>query len=162
MLMELLSQAATVAMLSFVVSSMLAMGAGLTVSQIAEPLRNVRLVVLALLANFVVMPLGALALTKVLWLDAPFGIGLLLLGCAAGAPFLPKLAELAKGNLAFAVGAMVLLMVATVAYLPIVLPMLLPGTTVHPWDIARSLPAYASPAWILPTPVPMVSAAGSG
>ena len=139
MLMELLSKAATVAMLSFVVSSMLAMGAGLTVSQISEPLRNVRLVVLALLANFVVMPLGALGLAKVLSLDEPFGIGLLLLGCAAGAPFLPKLAELAKGNLAFAVGAMVLLMVVTVAYLPIVLPLLLPGITVHPWNIARSL-----------------------
>ena len=139
MLMELLSKAATVAMLSFVVSSMLAMGAGLTVSQISEPLGNVRLVVLALLANFVVMPLGALALAKALSLDEPFGIGLLLLGCAAGAPFLPKLAELAKGNLAFAVGAMVLLMVVTVAYLPTVLPLLLPGITVHPWNIARSL-----------------------
>src|SRR6476619_6476843 len=95
MLMELLSKAATVAMLSVVVSSMLAMGAGLTVSQISEPLRNVRLVVFALLANFVVMPLGALALAKVLGLDEPYGVGLLLLGCAAGAPFLPKLAELA-------------------------------------------------------------------
>ena len=139
MLMDLLSKAATVAMLSFVVSSMLAMGAGLTIPQIAEPLRNARLVVLALLANFVVMPLGALALARLLWLDEPFGIGLLLLGCAAGAPFLPKLAELAKGNLAFAVGAMVLLMVVTVGYLPIVLPLLLPGITVNPWEIARSL-----------------------
>jgi len=139
MLVELLSKAATVAMLSFVVSSMLAMGAGLTVSRISEPLRNVRLVVLALLANFVVMPLGALALAKILWLDEPFGLGLLLLGCAAGAPFLPKLAELAKGNLAFAVGAMVLLMVVTVGYLPMVLPLLLPGVTVDPWQIARSL-----------------------
>jgi len=139
MLVQLLSNAATVAMLSFVVSSMLAMGAGLTVSQISEPLRNVRLVVLALLANFVVMPLAALALARVLWLDEPFGVGLLLLGCAAGAPFLPKLAELAKGNLAFAVGAMVLLMVVTVGYLPIVLPLLLPGVTVDPWEIARSL-----------------------
>jgi len=139
MLMQLLSKAATVAMLTFVVSSMLAMGAGLTVSQISEPLRNVRLVVFALLGNFVVMPLGALALAKVLGLDEAFAVGLLLLGCAAGAPFLPKLAELAKGNLAFAVGAMVLLMVVTVAYLPIVLPLLLPGVTVHPWDIARSL-----------------------
>ena len=64
MLIGLLSKAATIAMLSFVVSSMLAMGAGLTVPQIAEPLRNVRLVVLTLLANFVVMPLGALALAK--------------------------------------------------------------------------------------------------
>jgi len=139
MLVELLSKAATVAMLTFVVSSMLAMGAGLTVSQISEPLRNARLVMLALLANFVLMPLGALALAKVLWLDEPFGVGLLLLGCAAGAPFLPKLAELAKGNLAFAVGAMVLLMVVTVGYLPMVLPLLLPGVTVDPWQIARSL-----------------------
>ena len=139
MLVELLSKAATVAMLSFVVSSMLAMGAGLTVSQISEPLRNAWQVLFALLANFILMPLGALALAKGLWLDEPFGVGLLLLGCAAGAPFLPKLAELAKGNLAFAVGAMVLLMVVTVGYLPMVLPLLLPGVTVDPWQIARSL-----------------------
>ena len=139
MLMDLLSKAATVAMLSFVVSSMLAMGTGLTVAQIIEPLRNARLLALALLANFVLMPLVAFALGKVLWLDEPFGIGLLILGCAAGAPFLPKLAELAKGNLAYAVGAMVLLMVVTVGYLPIVLPLLLEGVSVDPWKIARSL-----------------------
>jgi BASS family bile acid:Na+ symporter len=118
---------------------MLAQGAGLTISQIFEPLRNLRIVVLALLANFVLMPLGAYALAKLLWLDEPFGIALLLLGCAAGAPFLPKLAELAKGNLAFAVGVMVMLMVVTVGYLPIVLPLVLPGVTVDPWEIARSL-----------------------
>ena len=139
MLMDLLSKAGTVALLSFVISSMLAMGAGLTVGQTIEPLRNSRLVALSLLANFVVMPLGAFALAKVLRLEEPLGIGLLLLGCAAGAPFLPKLAELAKGNLAFAVGAMVLLMAVTVAYLPIALPLLIPGVTVHPWRIARSL-----------------------
>ena len=137
--MELLSKAVTVAMLSFVISSMLAMGTALTVSQIFDPLRNVRLVVLALVANFVLMPLGAFALAKVLWLDEPLGVGLLLLGCAAGAPFLPKLAELAKGNLPFGVGVMVLLMVITVAYLPIVLPVLLPGVTVNPVKIAQSL-----------------------
>ena len=96
MLMDLLSKAATMAMLTFVVSSMLAMGAGLTATQIIEPLRNGRLVVLALLGNFVLMPAGAVALAKALRLDEPFGVGLLLLGCAAGAPFLPKLAELAK------------------------------------------------------------------
>ena len=138
-LMELLSKAVTVAMVSFVVSSMLAMGAALTVSQIFDPLRNARLVLLALVANFVLMPLGAFALAKILWLDEPLGVGLLLLGCAAGAPFLPKLAQLAKGNLPFGVGAMVLLMVITVAYLPIVLPLLLPGVTVNPVKIAQSL-----------------------
>ena len=161
MLMELLSKAATVAMLSFVVSSMLAMGAGLTIPQIAEPLRNARLVVLALLANFVVMPLGALALAKVLWLDEPFGIGLLLLGCAAGAPFLPKLAELAKGNLAFAVGAMVLLMVVTVGYLPIVLPLLLPGITVDAVG-DRTLPPAADATSACHRPCPKGALRGVG
>jgi bile acid:Na+ symporter, BASS family len=111
MLMHLLSKASTIAMLSFAVSNMLAMGTGLTIAQIIQPLRNVRLVILVLLANFVCMPLVAFALAKVLWLDEMLGVGLLLLGCAAGAPFLPKLAELAKGHLAFAVGAMTLLMV---------------------------------------------------
>jgi bile acid:Na+ symporter, BASS family len=139
MLFDLLGTAARVAVLCFVVSSMLAMGAGLTLAQILEPLRNARLVAASLLANFVLMPLCAFVLAKALSLDEPLGVGLLLLGCAAGAPFLPKLAELAKGNLAFAVGVMVLLMVVTVGYLPIVLPLLLPGVTVNSWKIARSL-----------------------
>jgi len=139
MLMEVLSTASDVAMLCFVVSSMLAMGTALRVGQIVEPLRNVRLVVLALVANFILMPFGAFLLAHVLGLDPSFGIGLLVLGCAAGAPFLPKLAELAKGDIPFAVGAMVLLMIVTVAYLPIVLPFLLPGVTVKPMQIAQSL-----------------------
>src|SRR5215469_11588564 len=142
MLTTLLSQAANIAMLTFVISSMLAMGAGLTVVQIVEPLRNARLVVVALLTNFVLMPLGAFALAKMLWLDEPLGIGLLLLGCAAGAPFLPKLAELARGNLAFAIGAMVLLMVTTVVYVPIILPLLIPGVSVDPRSIASSLVVF--------------------
>ena len=66
-------------------------------------------------------------------------MGVLLLGAAAGAPFLPTLAQIARGNLAFAVGLMVLLMVITVGYLPLVLPALLPTVTVNSGDIARSL-----------------------
>jgi BASS family bile acid:Na+ symporter len=137
--MELMQKVASVTMLAFVLSSMLAMGLGLTVSQIIAPLRNVRLVVLSLLANFVLMPLGAVALAALLRLDQPLGVGLLLLGTAAGAPFLPKLAQIAKGNLAFAVGLMVLLMIITVGYLPLVLPVLLPGVSVNPAQIACSL-----------------------
>jgi bile acid:Na+ symporter, BASS family len=137
--MELVQKATSVAMLVFVLSSMLAMGLGLTVGQIIAPLRNAQLVVLSLLVNFVLMPLGALALAALLRLDQPLGVGLLLLGSAAGAPFLPKLAQIAKGNLAFGVGLMVLLMVVTVGYLPLVLPSLLPGVSVNPAEIARSL-----------------------
>lgn len=139
MTMEILSKAATVFALIFVLSNMLAMGASLTISQISMPLRNVRLISLAILANFVLMPLIAFTVSKLLWLDEPFAIGLLVLGCSAGAPFSPKLSEIAKGNVPSAVGLMVLLMVITVVYLPVVLPMLLPGVSVDGWRIARSL-----------------------
>ena len=137
--MGALEKAVPVAMLLFVVSSMLAMGLGLKVAQITAPLRNLRLVAMSLLANFAVMPLGAILLARVLRLDEPLGVGLLLLGVAAGAPFLPKLAQIAKGDLAFAVALMVLLMVITVGYLPLVLPILLPGVSVNPAKIVRSL-----------------------
>ena len=137
--MAILQRALPVAMLLFVLSSMLAMGFGLTVAQIIAPLRNGRLVASSLLANFVLMPLAALALARLLRLDEAFGVGLLLLGVAAGAPFLPTLTQIARGNLAFAVGLMVLLMVITVGYLPLVLPALLPGVSVDPAEIARSL-----------------------
>src|ERR671913_160576 len=127
MLIAILNKASNLAMLSFVVSSMLAMGMSLTVRQIIEPLRNIRLVAFTLAANFILMPLLAVGLAKLLRIEEPFAVGLLVLGCAAGAPFLPKLADLSKGDLPFAVGIMVLLMVVTVGYLPIVLPLLLPG-----------------------------------
>ena len=69
MLVQLLSKGADIAMLSFVISSMLALGASLTIAQIIEPLRNVRLVLLALLGNFVAMPALALVLANLLRLD---------------------------------------------------------------------------------------------
>src|SRR5437016_6926049 len=137
--MELIQKLVPVCMLGFVLSSMLSMGLGLTLGEIAIPLRGVRRVVMSLLANFVLVPLVALGLAALLRLDEPFGVGLLLLGSAAGAPFLPKLTQLAKGNLAFAVGLMVLLMVITVGFLPLVLPLLLSGVSVDSAKIARSL-----------------------
>jgi BASS family bile acid:Na+ symporter len=125
--------------LAFVVSSMLAMGLSLTVPQILAPLRNARLVILALVANFVIVPAAAYVLSRVIPLAQPLQIGLLLLGTAAGAPLLPKWAQIAKSNIAFAVGLMTLLMVVTVVYLPLVLPLLLPGVHVSAGQIALSL-----------------------
>jgi len=137
--MDLKQAAISTAMLVFVVSSMLGMGLGLRVAEIIAPLRNLPRVLLALIANFVVMPAVAIGLARLLGLEESMGIGLLLLGAASGAPFLPKLAQIAKGNLPFAVGLMVLLMVITVGYLPLVLPQLLPGVAVNPAEIAKSL-----------------------
>ena len=124
---------------AFVLSSMLSMGLSLTVSQIIKPLRSTRLVIMALAANLVVVPAAAFALSRIIPLEEDVQIGLLLLGTAAGAPSLPKLAQIAKANAAFAVGLMTMLMVVTIVYLPIVLPLLLPGVEVDAGQIAVSL-----------------------
>jgi BASS family bile acid:Na+ symporter len=137
--MQILSKAVPITMLAFVLASMLSMGLSLTVGQILVPLRNYKLIGLALLANFVLMPFAAFSLARLLRLDQPLGIALLLLGTASGAPFLPLLARISKGNLAFSVGLMVLLMVVTVGYMPLVLPLMLEGVSVDPMKIARSL-----------------------
>lgn len=138
-LADLLTAIAQVAALLFIVTSMLAMGMSLTPTQILQPLKNARLVILALLANFVLVPLLAFVITSVIPLDQALQIGLIVLATAAGAPFLPKLVQGAKGNVALGVGLMVLLMVATIIYMPLVLPLLLPGVSVDPWAIAKNL-----------------------
>jgi len=97
------------------------------------------LVILALAANFILVPALAYGITAIIPVSEGQRIGLILLGTAAGAPFLPKLAQAAKGNMAFSVGLMVLLMVVTVVFLPVVLPLLLVGVEVNPGEIAQSL-----------------------
>jgi BASS family bile acid:Na+ symporter len=136
---EILATLAQLSVLVFVIGSMTSMGLSLKIAQIIAPLKNVKLVILALVASFVVVPLVAVLITAIIPLDESVRIGLILLATAAGAPFLPKLAEVAKGNVAFSVGLMVLLMVVTIIYLPLVLPLLLGGVEVNPWEIAQSL-----------------------
>ena len=115
------------------------MGLSLTTAQIIQPLKNVRLVILALVGNFVLVPLLALAITRLLPISQDLQIGLIVLSTVAGAPFLVKEVQAAKGDLAFGVGLMFLLMVVTIVYVPLALPVLLPGVEVNPWDIAKSL-----------------------
>ena len=78
----------------FVVSSMLAMGMSQRLHDVLAPLMKPGPVALALLVNFVLAPLLTVALTRLVPLQPPHVTGLLLLGGAAGAPFLPKLAEI--------------------------------------------------------------------
>ena len=136
---QFFSAIAALAGLTFVVGSMLGTGLSLTVAQIVQPLKNARLVILALLANFVLVPLLAFGITRVVPMDEALQVGLIVLATTAGAPFLVKEVQAAKGNLSLGVGLMFLLMVVTIFYVPLVLPLLLPGVEVNAWDIAKSL-----------------------
>ena len=137
--MDVLTTLANLSLLVFVICSMLAMGLSLTIPEIMTPLKNTRLVVKSLLASFVLVPLFAFLLTWVLPVSEGAAIGIIVVACAAGAPFLPKLVQVAKGDIAFGVGLMTLLMVLTVIYMPIVFPLLLQGVSVDALAIATSL-----------------------
>ena len=139
MLSEILVAVTQVGVLTFVVTSMAAMGLGLTIDRILGPLGDVRTVVLLLAANFVVVPLVAVAAARLLPMEETTATAIIIYGCCAGAPFLPKLAQMAKGDVALSVGSMVLLMVVTVVYAPIVLPLAVEGATVDAFQIASSL-----------------------
>jgi predicted Na+-dependent transporter len=137
--MELLNTLYNLMGLVFVLGTIISMGLSLTIKQITGPLRNVRFVIIALLANFIVPPILALILIRVFSLDEPLAVGLLLVSLAAGAPGLPKTAVFAKLDTAAATGLMVLLVVVTIIVLPIALPLLLTGISITFWDIASGL-----------------------
>ena len=136
---ETLTTIAQLAGLVYVVGSMLAMGLSLTTTQIIQPLKNMRLVIMALVANFILVPALVYGITALIPVSEGQRIGLILLAMAAGSPLLIKLAQAAKGNMAFAVGLMVMLMVVSIFFLPIFLPLFLTGVEVNPWEIAQSL-----------------------
>lgn len=136
---DLLALLEKLSLLAFLVSTMLAMGLTLTLPAIVAPLRDVRLVLLALGLNFVLAPAFAWLLTVVIPLDRGYAIGLLLVGGAAGAPFLPQVVKAARGDLALAAALMGLLTLGTILFLPFALPLMIPGLQANPWTIARPL-----------------------
>lgn len=138
-MLEYLQRLSDFSVIAFVVSSMLAMGLGQRLGTVVASLKHPKAVALALLVNFVVSPALAIGLSRVIPLQPAHAIGLLILGGAAGAPFLPKLAELSGGSLAYSVALMLLLMLASIVFMPLALPFIVPGLQADPWAIAKPL-----------------------
>ena len=136
---EILQIVFKVSLLVFIVSSMMSMGLSLTVRQILEPLKNVKLVALSLIVNFILVPLMVYAIISFIPLNEGERTAMLLISIAAGAPFIPKLADIAKGDIPFSIGLMLLLMVVTIFFMPLVVPYMFSGAEVNSWEIAKSL-----------------------
>jgi bile acid:Na+ symporter, BASS family len=123
----------------FMAGNLLDMGLKLRLQEALGGLRNVRFVVWSLLWGFVLCPALAYALTKVIPLEQPYAIGLILLGMAPCAPFLPTMAEKARGDLAYAAAFMLLASLVTVVYMPLAVPVMVNGLTTDAWTIAKPL-----------------------
>ena len=123
----------------FVVSTMLNVGLTQKLSDITAHLKNYSFVVKMFVANFIVAPLVMIGALYFAPFDRALKAGLLIFSLCAGAPFLIKLTQTAKQDIALGAAVMMLLMVVTVVYTPIVLPLVLSGISVDAWGIAKSL-----------------------
>ncbi|MDH4283627.1 MAG: bile acid:sodium symporter [Myxococcales bacterium] len=128
-----------IAIAVFIAGALFTAGLEVTLEQVFTPLRNRRIVGRALLANVVLAPLFIYGMSIVFPLDRPYRIGVLLYGIASGAPYTPRLVGVAAGDVPSSIGLTMLLTVLTILYMPLVLPILVPGTEIGIWEIAKPL-----------------------
>ena len=123
----------------------LMLGAGLNIEfrQIIELFKQLRIVVLGVLANFIVVP--ALIYLSLVWLplSPDVKIGIMLMAAAPIAPMVPPFVGMARGNVAYAVGLMTIVALLSVPLTPLILDFALPksieGVVLDPMQIIKTL-----------------------
>ncbi len=135
----ILQQLASFSVLIYIVSTMLSMGLKFFPKQFFEPLKDKKLIIKSLAANFVVLPVVTYLILQLIPLQQGLAIGLVLMAAGAGSPFMLKIVQFMKADMAFAVGLMLILSSVTLIYMPLLLSLLLPGVSVNPISIASSL-----------------------
>src|SRR4051812_39612621 len=123
----------------FVICTMLNVGLTQKPSAIAAHLKNWSFFLKMLLANFIFAPLLMVVALYFAPFDPALKAGLLIFCLGAGAPFLIKLTQTAEHDLSLGAAVMMVLMVVTVGYIPVVLPRLLSGISVDAVAIAKAL-----------------------
>ena len=116
--------------LAFLASAMLSVGLDLTVRQIIEPLRDRRLVAISLALNFVLVPLTAVVITRVVPMDPMLATGMIVYALAAGTEGGPKFTQIGRGNAGLALGLLAVMLMITIVVLPAELSWAVPGAHV--------------------------------
>jgi bile acid:Na+ symporter, BASS family len=123
----------------FMAGNLLDLGLRVDFKQALRGLRDVRFTSLSVLWAFVLGPALAYGLTLVLPLTPPYAMGLILLGLAPCAPFLPMMADKARADVNYAASFMLLASVGTVVYMPLMVPLMIKGLTVSAWTVAKPM-----------------------
>jgi len=128
-----------ISLMIFIAGNLLEMGLKINLEDALKGLRNIRFVGYTLLWGFVLGPGLAYAITLIIPLQPPHALGLILLGMAPAAPFIPMFVNKAKGDLGFTASFMVLVSIGTVIFMPIAVPLMAKGLSVSHWTIAKPL-----------------------
>jgi len=128
-----------ISLVVFMAGNLMDMGLRLNPPDAVRGLKDIRFVVYVLIWGFVIGPAIAYLITLIIPLDAPFAMGLILLGMAPSAPFVPVFVGRVKGDLGYTAAFMLLVAFATILLMPFLVPLMVKGLSVSAWTIARPL-----------------------
>src|SRR5664279_3170715 len=128
--------------LIFVVTASLAQGLSLArpSAKTPSPLQGrTQLTVMILISSFILIPALMIGLGALIHFHSQVKMAIVVLALTAGAPFVPWLVSLAKGNVMYSGAIALLLMVLTIIILPLLMP-----------PLVRALNTGASPSiWVV-------------
>jgi BASS family bile acid:Na+ symporter len=107
------------------IEMMVAIGLRVTFGDLVGIVTNGRLMLQALLANYILVPAAAVALLHLFGAQPMVAAGFLILAVCPGAPFGPSCTSLAKGNVPVAAGLMAVLAGSSAIVAPVLLQFLL-------------------------------------
>jgi bile acid:Na+ symporter, BASS family len=136
---DVLYNIGTLAVYVFILTSMFLTGLMVTVSELLAPVRNKRVLTLALFANFIAVPLLGIALIRIIPMNPDLAAGLLLMSIAAGAPSTAKVAQFTGGNIAQSISLTIIMTIVTIVLMPFLIPFILPGAEANPLYVTANL-----------------------
>ena len=125
--------------LIFTVSNLAAMGLQVKMPDVVAAFQNKKNLLLIFVWGWVLGPAVGLLITKILPLDEPYVIVVLLTSLAPCAPFLQQMVGKANGDVGFAGALIPLVAVGTVVFMPLMAPYMITGLTISAWALAKPL-----------------------
>jgi len=124
----------------FIISSMLSIGLGLSFKNIADSFKRPGMLTHSLLFNLIIIPVVAIGIASILGLEGAVLIGFLIMACAPGASYAPRITEVANGDVGHSTGLMFLLCTIAVFSAPLTLIFVMPGSAgIDPWPVIKTL-----------------------
>lgn len=123
----------------FTVSNLAAMGLQVKIPEVTVALRNKRSLALIFVWGWVLGPAIGLLITRVLPLEEPYVIVMLLASLAPCAPFLQQMVGRGRGDMGFAGALIPMVAVGSVLLMPLMAPLLVRGLTIDTWALAKPL-----------------------
>jgi BASS family bile acid:Na+ symporter len=136
---EILQVVLKISIMVFMVGNMAGMGAQLAMDEALAALRNMRFIVMAVAWGWVLCPSFAYLLVKIIKMEQPYSIGLILLSMTPCAPFMPMMVRKARGDLGYTGALMLLGAIGTVAFMPFAVPRMVSGLTADAWVVGKPL-----------------------